>query len=177
MLKSSLCDYSDAYILAKGTIIVPSTSAADAAANNANKNLIIEGSASFTDCISEVNNIVVDNAKDIDVVIPMYNLIEYNDNYSKTSRSLWQYYRDEPSLNVAGAIIDFPDSNNNNALFKFKEKITDQTGNDGTEDFEIIVPLVYLSNFWRTLKMPLINCEVNLILTWSANCFIMPNAN
>ena len=66
--------------------------------------------------------------------MPMYGLIEYSDNYSKTSGSLWEYYRDEPVLNNNGAIIDFPADNNNSALFKFKTKITDRKGNDGIKD-------------------------------------------
>ena len=86
MLKSSLCDYSDAYILVKGTITVNNTAAADADANNTNKKVTFKNCAPFTNCISEINNTQVDNAKDI--VMPMYNLIEYIDNCSKTSGSL-----------------------------------------------------------------------------------------
>ena len=88
----------------------------------------------------------------------MYNLIEYSDTYSKTSGSLWQYYRDELALDVNSNIIDIPADNNNSILFKFKQQITDQTGNSGTKDAERMVSLKYLSNFWRTLEMPLINC-------------------
>ena len=95
MLKSSLCEYSDAYILIKGTITADDISAAGAAANNANKKVIFKNCAPFINCISEINNTEIDNAKDIDIVMPMYNLIEYSDNYSKTSGSLWQYYKDE----------------------------------------------------------------------------------
>ena len=94
MLKSDFYDYSDAYIHVRGTITVPNTGAA-AAPNNRNKNVILKNFALFVDCISEINNTQVDNAKEIDVVMPMYNLIEYSDIYSKTSGSLWQYYRDE----------------------------------------------------------------------------------
>ena len=83
----------------------------------------------------------------------MYNLIEYSNNYQKISGSLWQCYKDEPNDNIADS-----------ESFKSKVKITGKTPNDGsTKDVEIIVPLRYLSNFWRTLEMPLINCEVNLI--------------
>ena len=89
MLKSSLCAYSDAYILVKGTITVNNTASANADANNTNKNVIFKNCAPFTNCISETNNGKVDNAKDIYIVMPMYNLIEYSDNYSKTSGSLW----------------------------------------------------------------------------------------
>ena len=92
----------------------------------------------------------------------LYNLLEYSDNYPKTSGSLWQYYRDEPNDNLADS-----------ESFKSKIKITGKTPAAGNEkDVEIMVQLNYLSNFWRTLKMPLINCEVNLILTWSSTCII-----
>ena len=103
MLKSSLCDYSDAYILVKGTIKIEGAGA-DAAARQADerdKGVIFKNCAPFTNCISEINNTQVDNAKDIDIVMPMYNLIEYSDNYAKTSGSLWQYYSDEPNNNLA----------------------------------------------------------------------------
>ena len=164
MLKSNICDYSDAYILVKGTITITGAGA-DAAARPADerdKEVIFKNCAPFTNCISEINNTQVDNAKDIDIVMPMYNLIEYSDNYAKTSGTLWQYYRDEPNNNLA-------DSESS----KFKVKITGKTPNDDNEkDVEIMVPLKYLSNFWRTLELPLINCEVNLILTWSSTCVI-----
>ena len=81
MLRSSLCDYSDAYILVKGNISVNNTAGAGADANNTNKKLIYKNCAPFTDTIREINNSQVDNAKDIDIVIPIYNLIEYIDNY------------------------------------------------------------------------------------------------
>ena len=172
MLKSSLCDYSDAYILVKGTISINNTAAQGAAANNTNKKIILKNWAPFTNCMSEINNTQVDNAKDIDIVMPMYNLIEYSDNYAKTTGSLWQYCEDIPAQNANDSEIIAFDANNLTDSFKFKAKITGQTGNDGTKDVEIIVPLKYLSNFWRTLEMSLINCEVNLILTWSSTCVI-----
>ena len=101
----------------------------------------------------------------------MYNLLKYSNNYSKTSRSLWQYCKDKPAVNNAGNIIDFTSSNTTDS---FKFKATGQTNNDGEiNSTEIIVPLRYLSNFWRTLEMPLINGEVELILTWSTDCFII----
>ena len=157
MLKSSLCDYSDAYILVKGTVTVNNTAAADANANNTNKKVIFKNCAPFTNCISKINNTQVDIAKDTDIIMPMYNLIEYSDNYAKKSGSLWQYFRDEPNDNLADS-----------ESFKSKIKKTGKTpNNDNEKDVEMMVPLKYLSNFWRTLEMPLINCEVNLILTWS----------
>ena len=175
MLKSSLCDYSDAYILVKGTISINNT-AAGAAANNTNKKVIFKNCAPFTNCISEINNTQLNNAKDIDIVMPMYNLIEYSDNYAKTSGSLWQYCLDIPPLNNNNAVTFFTEANLTDS-FNFKAKITGHTGDDGTENIEIMVPLNYLSNFWRTLEMPLINCEVNLILTWSSTCVIVSTNN
>ena len=176
MLKSSLCDYSDAYILVKGTITVNNTAIADADANNTNKKVIFKNCPPFTNCISEINNTQVDHAKDIDIVMPMYNLIEYSDNYSKTSGSLWQYCKDIPAVdNNNNAIVNFVENNPTDS-FNFRVKMTGQTGDDGTKNVEIMVPLKYLSNFWRTLEMPLINCEINLILKWSANCvFVSTN--
>ena len=91
MLKSTLCDYGDAYILVKGTSTVNDTAAADADANNTNKKVILKNCAQFTNCISEINNTQVHIAKDTNIVMPMYNLIEYSDNYLKTSGILWQY--------------------------------------------------------------------------------------
>ena len=176
MLKSSLCDYSDAYILVKGTITVNNTAAQGAAANNTNKKVIFKNCASFTNCLSEINNTQIDNAKDIDIVMPMYNLIKYSDNYAKTTGSLWQYCKDIPARDNNNLIEGFMAANLTDS-FNFKAKITGQTGNDGTKDVEIIVPLEYLSNFWRTLEMLLINFEVNLILTWSSTCVLVSTNN
>ena len=178
MLKSSLCDYSDAYILVKGTISVNNSAAAGAAANNTNKKVIFKNCAPFTNCISEINNTQIDNAKDIDIVMPMYNLIEYSDNYAKTTGSLWQYCKDVPARNANAndAITEFTEGNLTDP-FNFKLKITGKTGNGGTKDVEIMVPLKYLSNFWRTLEMSLINCEVHLILTWSSKYVLIATVN
>ena len=172
MLKSSLCDYSDAHILVKGTIAVNKTAAADANANNTSQKVVFKNCAPFTNCISEINNTQVDNAKDIDILMPMFNLIEYSDNYSKKSGSLGHYCKDIPAVNNNGEIVNFA-LNNLTDSFSLKAKMTDQTGDDGTKDVEIIVPLKYLINFLRTLEMPSINCEINLILSWSANCVIV----
>ena len=94
MLKFSLCDWGNAYILVKGTITVPYTAAAGVDVNNVNEKVIFKSCAPFINCISEINNTQVGNAKDIDTIMPMYNSIEYSDNYSKTSGSLWQYCKD-----------------------------------------------------------------------------------
>ena len=106
-----------------------------------NKRVIFKNCAPFTNCKSEINNTEIDNAKNIDIVMPMYNLIEHGDNSSKTSGSLWQYYKDEPNDNLTGS-----------ESFKSKIKITGNTSTDGnTKDVEIILSLKYLSKFWRTL--------------------------
>ena len=145
MLRSNLCDHADAYILVKETITITSAGNNDAVKrlDERNKGVIFKNCAPFTKCISRINNTDIDTAQDIDIVMPMYNLIEYSHNYSKTSGSLWQYYKDEPNDNIA-----YSES------FKSKVKIMGKTPNNGnTKDVEIVVPLKYLSNFWRALEM------------------------
>ena len=164
MLRSNLCDYADAYILVKGTITITGAGDDDAAKrlDERNKGVIFKNCAPFTKCISRINNTDIDNAQDIDIVIPMFNLIEHSDNYSNTSGSLWQYCKDDPNDNITQS-----------ESLKSKIKVTGKTPATGnTKNVKIIVPLKYLSNFWRTLEMPLINCELNTILTWSPTCVI-----
>ena len=131
MLRSNLCDYADSYILVKGTITITGAGD-DAAARHADERdeeVTFKNCAPFTKCISRINNTGIDNAHDIDIVMPMYNLIEYSDNYSKKSGSLWQYYKDDPNDNIG-----------NSESFKSKVKITRKTPDDGnTKDVEIIV--------------------------------------
>ena len=117
MLKSSLCHYSDAYILVSATITVTGEEADDVAKRADEREKVkFKSSAPCTDCISEINNTQIDNAEYLDVVMPFHNLIEHCDNYSKTSGSLWQYYRDEPHDNIADS-----------EPFQFKIKITEKT--------------------------------------------------
>ena len=139
MLRSNLCDYADSYIIVKGTITITGAGD-DAAARQADerdKGVTFKNCAPFTKCISRINNTNIDNVHDIDIVMPMYNLIEYSDNYSKTSGSLFQYFKDIPNDNLSRS-----------ESFKCKVKITGKTPADGnTKDVVIIVPLKYLSNF------------------------------
>ena len=97
------------------------------------KKVIFKNCAPFTSCITEINNILVDYAENIDVITAMHNLIEYSNAYLKTSRSLWQYYRDEPAIDANNNITDFPVNDNNSNSFKFKQQITGQTGNNSTK--------------------------------------------
>ena len=164
MLRLNLCDYGDSNILAKGTTTItgPGANADAERADERDKGVTFKNCAPFNKYISRIKNTNIDHAHDIDIVMPMYNLIEYSDNYSKTCGSLWQYYKDDPNDNLTDS-----------ESFKSKVKIPGTTpAARNTKDVEIIVPLKYLSNFWRTLKIPLINCEVNLILTWSKDCVI-----
>ena len=171
MLKSSLCNYGHPFLLVKGRTTVNNTGTA-AAPTNSNKKVIFKNCTQFTDCIFEIKNTQVDNAKQIDIVMPMHNLIEYSNNYSKTSGCLWQNYKDIPAVDDGCGIVGFNGANATYS-FNFKAKITGQTDNNGEiNNVEIMVPLKYLGNFWRTLEILLNNCEVNLILTWSANCTI-----
>ena len=120
MLKSSLCYFSDAYILVIGTITVPNTGGASAS-NNRSKEVVFKNCAPFTDCISEINYTQIDNTKDIDVIINRCNLIEYSENYLQTSRRLWQYYRYEPALNDYDSIIHFPANDDTSLSFGYKK--------------------------------------------------------
>ena len=109
ILSSILCDYGDTYTIVKGTVTVAQATAV--ALNNANKKVLLKNRATLTSCISRINNTQVDDTLYVDVVLPMYNLREYGDNYSKTSGTLWQYCRDEPAVNDDGEIIDFTADN------------------------------------------------------------------
>ena len=121
MLRSILWDYSDAYILAKGNISVNDTAAEGAAATNTNKKVIFRNCASFTNCISKINNTQIDNAEYNDIVIPMYNVIEYSDNYSKAFGSLWQYCKEIWAVDDNVDIADI-DGTNATDSFNFKTK-------------------------------------------------------
>ena len=140
ILRSNLCDYTDAYILVKGTITITGDGDDDASKrlDERNKGVIFKNCTPFTKCMSRINNTDIDIAQDIDIVMPIYNLTEYSDNYSRTSGSLWQYYKDDPNDNITQS-----------ESFKSKIKITGKTSAAGnTKDAEIIVPSKYLSNFW-----------------------------
>ena len=102
------------------------------------KKVIFKSCAPFTNCISKINSTQIDNAEYIDIVMPMYNLLEYSDNYSKTSGSLWQYCKEIPAINNNGAIVDF-NADNATDSFNFKTKITGQTSDDGIVNVEIMV--------------------------------------
>ena len=190
MLRSDLCDYADAYILVNGTILVNVLNPRD----RQNRPLILKNNAPFISCITRINNELIEDADDLDIVMPMYNLLEYSKNYRKTIGSLYNYYRDE--LNNDANLNNF--ANNNvvsSEAFKYKTKIIGNTydvtstipnpagagrivnpnynlNNSGKKSVELIIPLKYLGNFWTALNMLLISCEVSLELKWSKNCII-----
>ena len=142
MRRSSLCDYSGACILVKGNISVNYNAGAGVAANNTNKKVIFKNCAPFTNSISKINNIQIDIAEYVDIVMQMYNLIEYSNNYSKTPGNLWQYCKEIPAVNNAGNIVDFDGANATDS-FNFKTKITGKTNDDRITNVEIMVPLKY----------------------------------
>ena len=186
MLRSNLCYYSDAYILVKGTITVTAPGVNNGANNTRDKKnrpLILKNNAPFVSCITRINVELIEDADDLDIVMSMYNLLEYSKNYRKTIGLLYNYYRDELS--------DDADDNNfdnikvvNSNTFKYKNKITGYTYNvdagvqgydvnkNGTQEVELAIPLKYLGNFWRALNIPLLSCEVSLELKWDKNCII-----
>ena len=158
-----------------------------------NRQVVLKNNAQFISCISKINGVLVENAEDLDIVMPMYNLLKCSKNYSKTSASLWNNYWDE--------LTDDANENNgqnknviNSKSFKYKASITGSTYNAprritgadgnrpnnpnydqnkrGAREVEIVVPLKHLGNFWNSLNMPLINCDVSLNLSWSETCVI-----
>ena len=177
MLRSDLCDFSDAFIVVKGRMSVRST---------------IKNNTPFRFCISKINNICIYNPEDLDIVMPKYSLLEYSNNYVMTSESLWNYYRDEVNADANENDNANNKINNNKTItsksFEYKTKIIGRTPNNNNISVaEIVGPLKYLSNFWRSLDLPLINCEIELDLKWIKNCVISeisrtfravnPNAN
>ena len=184
MLRSNLFDYSDAYILVKGT--VTGNGVVNGAENEIlrrNRPLILKNNAPFVSCMTKINNEFIEDADDLDIVMPMYSLLEYSKNYRKTIGSLYNYYRDE--LSDDNNPNNFPNTNvvNSNA-FENKNKITGNTydvaagaqGHDanrvGKQDVELAIPLKDLGNFWRALNIPLISCELFSELKWNKNCVI-----
>ena len=129
--------YTNAYILAKGTITVANTAATEADANNTDKKVIFKNCPPFTSCISRINNTQVDDAQYTDVVMPMYNLIKYRDDYSKTSRILFQCNSYVPAVDNNGAVTDFTEANVTDS-FNLKVKLTGQTGNNCIKNVEIM---------------------------------------
>ena len=186
MLRSNLCDYSDAYILVKDAITVTAPGVNNNANNirdKRNKPVILKYNAPFVSCIAIINDEIIEDADDLDIVMSMYNLLEYSKNYRKAIGSLYNYYRDELS--------DDADDNNfaninvvNSEAIKYMNKIIGNTYNvnagaddydvneNGTQEEELAMPLKYLGNFWRGLNIPLISCEVFLELKWDKNCVI-----
>ena len=166
--ENSNSGYSKAYIVVKGTITVTNPDGA-----KRNKAVAFKNNTPFINNFSKINGGKIDNAEDLDVVMLMCNLLEYCKNYRKTKGSLQNYYRDEPSYPLSS----------NSEFFKYKASIqgntynvgADEPGYDATKvgknETEIVIPLKHLINFWRSLKIPLINCKVELILTWS-KCFL-----
>ena len=197
MLRSNLCDYSDAYILVKGTTTVRALGVNNNANNirdKRNRPVILKNNAPFVSCITRINGELIEDADDLDIVMPMYNLLEYSKNYRKTIGSLYNYYRDELSDNADDDNFGNIKVVNSNT-FKYKNKIIGNTydvdaripnpdgagqidnpiyivNKNGTQEVELAIPLKYLGNFWIALNISLISCEVSLELKWDKNCVI-----
>ena len=147
-------------------------------ANKRNKNLTFKNNVPFISCISKINNTFVDNAEDRDIVMPMYNLLEYNDNYSVTSRSLWNYYRDYVNddaneNNNAGNYRINNEKTTASRPFQCKTKIGSTPADNDILEAKVVLPLKYLRIFWRFLDFPLINYKIELDLSWSKECMIL----
>ena len=192
ILRSGLCDFSDTYIVVKGNIFVTkkiftddidapnnaatNVTATNTANNNAfgDKKLVFKNNAPFINCILKINGVKIDNAEDLGVVMPMYNLLEYSKNYKKTTGSLWNYYRDQPNSTIGDNNITHSILNSESFDYKASFMENGVPHNNLTKnDVKVVIPLKHLSNFWRHLDIPLINCEVELILTWFTNCVLI----
>ena len=163
VLKPNLCDYAEAYILVDSTI--------RAAAADANSRLALKNCAPFTKCNSEINDEHVDTAENLDITMPMYNLIEYSDNYQYSSATLYQHKRDEPPEEDAVADL----TADNSSSFKYKVSLLGNpvfANNIARINVKVVVPLKYLSNFFRSLEMPFINFKIKLNLTWKKECVL-----
>ena len=163
VLKPNLCDYTEAYILINGTI--------SAAAGDANTRLAFKNCAPFTKCNLEINDEHVDTAENLDITMPMHNLIEYPDNYQDSSATLYQYKRDEPLEDDAVADL----TSDNSSSLKYKISLLGNpvvANNIARINVKVVVPLKYLSNSFRSLETPLINCKIKLNLTWKKECVL-----
>ena len=161
-IKSSLCDCPDVFILVTANVTINAANDTDVAFKNC---------APFSTCKTVINDVFVDRTEHIYIAMPMYNLIECSDNYSDTAGSLWQFKRDEVPANNADLTI------NNSQSFKYKAALVGKTANhnegkSSVKDSKIVVPLTYLSNFWRSIKIPLINCKVHLELNSIEDCIL-----
>ena len=161
-IKSNLCDYSDVYILVTGDI---TASGGDEYTSAAFKNC-----APFTRYVTHINHKHIDTAENLDIIIPFFNLIEYKDSFCGTSGSLWQLKRDEFNMNNARNSIHV--STRNSSSFKYKLSILGKPAYDGVLKNAKIVALKYLSNFWRSLEMPLVKWKIYLELNWTKNYVI-----
>ena len=169
VLKPNLCDYAEAYILVDGKIrAIPGAAVGNPPAVPALNltRLALKNCAPFTKCNLQINDEHVDTAENLDIVMPMYNLIEYSDNYQDSSATLYQYKRDEPPDDINNNLTV-----NNSSYFKYKVNLL---GNP-VEAVKAVVPLKYLSNVFRSLEMPLINCKIKLNLTWKKECVLSSN--
>ena len=150
-----MCDYSDAYILVIGNI----------QNKPANCRVAFKNCAPFRTCDVTINDEHVEKAEDLDIVMPMYNLLEYSDNYQDSTGSLYQFKRNEPP-------DDNADVANNTSSLVYKSKLISGTDDNNVNNVKLVVPLKYVSSFFISLEMPLVNCKINLELTWHKDCII-----
>ena len=180
MLRFDLCDYSDAYIVVKGIV---TASAEERDIDEMNRDFVLKNNAPFISCISKINGVLIENARDLGIVMPMHNLLEYSKNYSKTSGSLWNYYRDEstdetnddngPNKNVTNSKSFKYQTNIRGSTYNVRRRITDEDGNPvnnpnydqrkrDTKEVEIVVSLKHLGNFWNSLNIITFKLVCNL---------------
>ena len=155
VIKPNLCDYSDAYILVIGNI----------QNKPANSVVAFKNCAPLRTCDVTINDENVEKAEDLDIVMPMCNLSEYSDSYQDSTESLYQFKRDEPP-------DDNADVANNTSSLVYKSKLISGTDDNNVNNVKLIVPLKYVSSFFISSEMPLVNCKIDLELTWHKDCMI-----
>ena len=172
-----MCDYAEAYILVDGTI--RAANAVNATRITRLMLLALKKCAPFTKCNLEINDEHVDPAENLDIVMLMYNLIEYSDNYQDSSGTLYQYKRDEPAEDDAVADLTADHSDSSKYKIKLLGNVSEVAGDAAgiiRLNVKVVVLLKYLSNFFRSLEMPLINCKIKLNLTWKKECMLSAGA-
>ena len=155
-----MCDYSDAYILVIGNI----------QNKPANSVVAFKNCVPFCTCDVTVNDEHVEKAEDLDIVMPMYNLLEYSDNYQNSTGSFYQFKRDEPQDNNTNV-------GKNTTSLVYKSRLIKGTDNNNVNNVKLVVPLKYVSNFFRSLELPLVNCKIDLELTWHKDDCMISSAN
>ena len=180
-MRNDLCDFNDAYIVVTGKATATDPDPDDGTISY-DRTIALKNSAPFFNCILKKNTQLIEDARDLDIVMPMYNLLYYSKNFRKTTGSIWNYYPGMSSFEYAGNYertrILYPNSNSYSKSFDYKTKLVGSlfVGEDELENIKIVVSLKNLSNFMFNLDFSMINSEIELILKWTKNYVLTEKA-